>query len=254
MSPAPLKHAFAGTEKTLQSERYEVFSLDAYEQSPTQWGEDVTGVRSTFQTDDKEIALTFDACGGPYGNEIDHDLIEFLRAEKIPATLFINEQWLLDNEEEFMQLEEDPLFQLENHGTDHVPLSVEGGEAWGIAATSSPQEVYDEIMSQHETVRALTGRDMTLFRSGTAYYDEVAVELAQDLGYEVVNFSVLGDAGATYSGTQVKEALLTATSGSIVLLHMNQPTSGTFEGVKQAVPLLQEQGYSFVLLYDQILE
>lgn len=230
------------------------FPFHAYNGVPTEWGMDVTGVRTTFQTENQEIALTFDACGGPTGNDIDQDLIDFLRAESIPATLFINERWLLDNEKVFLELSIDPLFQIENHGTAHAPLSVQGGDAWGIAATTSPEEVYDEIMHQHETVLALTGKPMTLFRSGTAFYDEIAVQLAQDLGYDVVNFSILGDAGATYSSEQVKEALLSATRGSIVLLHMNQPTSGTFEGVKQAIPILQERGYTFVKLHNQILQ
>lgn len=230
------------------------FPFHAYNDVPTEWGMDVTGVRTTFQTENQEIALTFDACGGPTGNDIDQDLIDFLRAESIPATLFINERWLLDNEKVFLELSIDPLFQIENHGTAHAPLSVQGGDAWGIAATTSPEEVYDEIMHQHETVLALTGKPMTLFRSGTAFYDEIAVQLAQDLGYDVVNFSILGDAGATYSSEQVKEALLSATRGSIVLLHMNQPTSGTFEGVKQAIPILQERGYTFVKLHNQILQ
>lgn len=240
--------------ETSPDQHKEDFPFESYDRTPSEWGMDVTGVRTTFQTDEQEIALTFDACGGPTGNALDQELIDFLREESIHATLFINERWLLENEESFIELANDPLFQIENHGTAHAPLSVQGGEAWGIAATDSPEDVYDEIMSQHETVLALTEHPMSLFRSGTAFYDEVAVQLAQELGYEVVNFSVLGDAGATYSSDQVKEALLTATSGSIVLLHMNQPTSGTFEGVKQAIPLLQERGYTFVQLQGRTLQ
>jgi len=228
--------------------------LQAFDKKPTEWGENVTGVKTSFQTVNKEIALTFDACGGDYGNGYDEQLINFLKAEKIPATLFINERWIHANEQLFLELAADPLFQIENHGTNHTPLSVNGGEAWGIAATESTQAAHDEIMSNHATVQSLTGKDMTLFRSGTAYYDEVAVEMAEALGYSVVNFDILGDAGATYSPTQVKQALLQAKPGSIALMHMNQPTSGTAEGVKQAVPLLREQGFEFVLLVGRVLE
>src|SRR5690625_5244955 len=125
------------------------------------------------------MALTFDACGGPNGNEYDAELIKFLRAEDVPATLFVNERWIVENEEIFLELAADPLFQIENHGSQHVPLSVSGGEAWGIEGTASAEEAFAEIMDNHETVSELTGREMTLFRSGTAYYDEVAVVLAQ---------------------------------------------------------------------------
>lgn len=231
----------------------EEVNLDRFYREPSEWGEFVTGVKTRFETNRKEIALTFDACGGPYGNGFDERLVNFLREERIPATLFINKRWIINNEELFLQLAKDPLFQIENHGTEHLPLSVSGGEAWGIPATTSPEEVYEEIMNNHETVKELTGRKMTLFRSGTAYYDEVAVELAKELGYQVVNFDVLGDAGATFSAEQVKNALLTARPGSIALLHMNQPASGTAEGVVQAIPLLKEKGFEFVLLKDKNL-
>lgn len=229
-------------------------NLNLFNREPKEWGENVTGVKTHFQSDRKEMALTFDACGGDYGSGYDEELISYLQAEKIPATLFVNERWIHANEDLFLELAAEPLFQIENHGTNHAPLSVNGGEAWGIKATESAKEVYDEIMDNHDTVQSITGIEMTLFRSGTAYYDEVAVELAEALGYTVVNFDILGDAGATFSATQVKHALLQAKPGSIALLHMNQPTSETTEGVKQAIPLLREQGFEFVLLENKLLQ
>src|SRR5690625_2063901 len=233
----------------------EPFNIEEFTgKSPQEWGEQVTGVKTRFQTDEKEVALTFDACGGDYGNGYDTHLIEFLRTAKVPATLFVNERWIFENEDLFIELSNDPLFQIENHGTMHQPLSVNGGEAWGITATESPEEVYLEIMTNHQTVERLTGQVMTLFRSGTAFYDEVAVEMAEELGYQVVNFDILGDAGATFTSAQVEQALLQAKPGSIALLHMNQPNSGTAIGVEKAVPQLLEQGYKFVLLNERELE
>lgn len=228
--------------------------LNTFDRQPKEWGENVTGVKTRFQTNENEIALTFDACGGVNGSLVDDHLLEFLRQENVPATLFVNQRWVIDNEALFIELAADPLFQIENHGTEHRPLAVSGGEAWGITATNSPAAAQDEIMANHETVKELTGKKMNLFRSGTAFYDEVAVELANQLGYEVVNFDILGDAGATFSSDQVKNALLSAKPGSIALLHINQPNSETADGVKTAVPILQTQGYEFVLLKDQVLE
>ncbi|WP_338752739.1 polysaccharide deacetylase family protein [Bacillus sp. FJAT-52991] len=251
--PIEKKEVVEVSKKALE-ETVEPIDLSAFERKPVQWGEQVDGVKTRMKTNEKKIALTFDACGGAHGSGYDEALISFLQAEQIPATLFLNERWIHANEALFLELAADPLFQIENHGTEHAPLSVAGGEAWGIEATASPQEVYDEIMKNHETVKALTGKEMTMFRSGTAYYDEVAVQLAEELGYQVVNYDVLGDAGATFSSEQVKQALVSAKEGAIALLHMNQPQSGTAEGVKQAVPLLQEQGFKFVLLKNERLE
>lgn len=247
-----LKHSSIEEKQyTIQKDR---FSFEPFRKTPTAWGENVPGVKTHFQTDKKEMALTFDACGGSFGNDVDLALITYLKKENIPATLFVNERWIDANEDVFLELAENPLFQIENHGTHHKPLSVNGGEAWGIRATNSPEEVFDEIMSNHKTVKDLTGEEMSLFRSGTAYYDDVSVDLAHALGYEVVNFSILGDAGATYTNEEVKDALLQAEAGSIALLHMNQPNSGTREGVEQAIPILKEKGFEFVHLANQNLQ
>src|SRR5690625_64425 len=109
-------------------------------------------------------------------------------------------------------------------------------------------------MDNHETVEKLTGKQMELFRSRTAYYDEAAVKLANDLGYEVVNFDILGDASSTYTDELVKNALLHAKISSIALLHMNQQQSGMAEGVKKAIPILKQKGFQFVQLGDELYE
>jgi hypothetical protein len=48
------------------------------------------------------------------------------------------------------------------------------------------------------------------------------VRIVTDLGLQVVNFDVLGDAGATYSAAQVARAMMgSSRPGSIILGHMN---------------------------------
>ncbi|MCT2537483.1 polysaccharide deacetylase family protein [Aquibacillus koreensis] len=221
-----------------------------YVKPPKQWGLSVDGVKQRLDTDDRVIALTFDACGSETGNGIDQDLIDFLIAHDISATLFFNKRWIDHNKDEFIQIASNDQFQIENHGTHHKPLSVNGQQAYGINGTSSPQEVIAEVMENYQTIYQLTGIKSRYFRSGTAHYDEVSVSLLQSLGMEVVNFDINGDAGATYSANQVKQSLLQAQPGSIAIMHMNQPDSGTAEGVKMAVPLLQKKGFHFVKLEE----
>lgn len=99
---------------------------------PTQWGEKVTGVKTKLKTDDRVIALTFDACGGKTGSGYDKELIDYLLKEKIPATLFINYRWIKKNQSVFLSLSKNPLFEIANHGSEHKPLSVNGKSAYGI--------------------------------------------------------------------------------------------------------------------------
>ena len=220
------------------------------QRSPNEWGVKVKGVKTKLNTDQKVIALTFDACGGPKGKRYDARLINYLEAEKIPATLFISGKWIDANFEILKKLVKNPLFDIENHGLSHKPCSTTGRSAHGIEGTKNVGEIIDEIEQNALKIKTLTLRKPKYYRPGTAYCDEVCVEIAGALGYEVVTFSLLGDVGAMLTGNQVKEVLLSAPPSSIILLHMNRPESGTAEGVIKAIPELKKKGFSFVKLSE----
>lgn len=213
--------------------------------TPKEWGETVTGVKTSLKTNDRVIVLTFDACGSTKGKGVDLDLIHFLEQEKIPATLFVNARWIDANPELFLKLAANPLFTIANHGFLHRPASVNGRSVYGIDGTRNIGELVDEIELNARKIGQLTGKRPLYYRSGTAYYDELAVQIAERLGHQVIGFSVLGDAGATFTKEQVNSALLATSPGAIVILHMNHPESGTGQGVMMALPQLRKKGFRF---------
>ena len=221
-------------------------------EQPKAWGEAVPGVVRRLPTSDRVVALTLDACGGRAGSGYDSTLIEMLRRDGVPATLFVNARWIEANPQQFRRLAADPLFQIGNHGTQHRPLSVTGRSVYGITGTTSVAEVIDEVSVNQRLITELTGATPTAFRSGTAYYDDVAVRIVADLGLRVVNFDVLGDAGATYSAAQVSQAMLRCAPGSIILAHMNRPDSGTADGVRATLPELSRRGFRLVHLSEYL--
>lgn len=220
-------------------------------QEPAQWGENVTGVVTRFQTGTKEIALTLDACGGsPRSSQYDAGLIDFLIQNRIPATLFINARWIDTNPEIFARLAANPLFEIGNHGTAHRPLSVGGKSVYNIAGTASEAEVIAEIEGNSRKIEQLSGKRPLFFRSGTAYYDDEAVRIAREKGVEIAGFAVVADAGATLGASEVAERIKNARSGDIIIAHMNHPESGTREGIVEAVNTLRKAGFEFVRLGD----
>ena len=221
---------------------------------PLHWGENVPGVRSRLATDEKVIALTLDACGSASGKGVDARLMVFLAREQVPATLFINARWIDANPELFRRLAANPLFEIANHGLRHKPASVNGRSAYGISGTRDAGELVEEIELNARKIESISGTRPKLYRSGTAYYDEVAVEISRQLNHEVAGYSVLGDAGATFTADQVKAALLKSTSGDIILCHMNHPGSGTGAGIIAAVPELRKSGFRFVRMSDYPLK
>jgi len=219
---------------------------------PSEWGETVTGVRTRL-ADQTAVALTLDACGGRGGNGYDASLIDTLREYEVPATLFMNARWVEANRHAFADLAADPLFEIANHGTDHRPLSVTGRHAYGISGTASAEAAIEEVLGCQRMLTEQTGTAPRFFRSGTAFYDDVAVRIVRQLGLEVAGYSILGDAGATLSANQVRDALLSTGGGEIVLLHMNHPSSGTGGGMAAAIPTMLERGTSFTTLGAQRL-
>jgi|GEM_PF-50829 len=219
---------------------------------PKLWSEDVPGVLKRIKTEKKIVFLTFDACGGRGGNQYDRPLLDFLRSNQVKATLFLNSRWIEANPEIFRQLAADQLFSIQNHGTKHCPLSVNGKSIYKISGTDSVAAVYQEIMGNDAKIKALTGIRPRLFRSGTAYYDEVSAQIAQALGYTLCGFDILGDAGATYSRDRIIKAAQAVKPGSIIIYHMNQPQSSTCAGVKAVVAQLRSQGYEFGKLVDYL--
>jgi len=217
---------------------------------PHEWGEVVKGVKTRLNTDQKVLALTLDACGGSKGSNYDEKLIRYLENEKIPATLFISGRWIGAHTEIIKKLSTDLLFEIENHGLNHKPCSAIGRSVYGIEGTKSVGEIYGEIELNALKILNLTGRKTKYYRPGTVYSDEICVEIANALGYEVVNFSVRGDAGATYSKKEVKEALVHSAPASIVLMHMNHSEAQTAEGVMEAIPELRIRGFRFVKLSE----
>lgn len=218
---------------------------------PRQWGEKSSGVAYRLKTDDKVIALTFDACGGStLSNGFDTDLISYLDQMKIPATLFISGQWINANRDLFLELAANPLFEIANHGYRHLPSSVDGRSAYGIKGTDNMAAAVEEIEDNQRLIESLTGKSPAYYRSGTNFYDEITVQIARDMGIQPVGYYVLGDAGATFTRRQVGQALQNTKAGSIVIFHFNHPEGFTAEGIHDAIPKLLAQGYKFVKLSE----
>jgi len=207
------------------------------------------GITDTVPTEPgiTTIALTFDACGGPSGSGLDQELVDTLREFRVPATLFLNSRWIDAHPHETQALIDDPLFLIHNHGTRHTPLSVTGRAAYGIAGTEDPAAAIAEIEDNRNLLRSY-GVESDWFRSGTAHYDDVAVEIARDRGVKIAGFTVNADYGATAPANQVAAAIMDAPDGAIVLAHMNQPSSGTAAGVRAALEQMRGGTHRFVFI------
>lgn len=220
--------------------------------SPQKWSEELPGIVQTLGTQDNVVALTLDLCGGN-GDSFDRELAEFLVRHELPATFFINSRWIRKNPDIMNWLASIPIFELEGHGLRHVPASMNGRAIYGIEGTRNAGELYDEVIRNADDIERATGKRPRFFRSGTAYYDELAVQLIRELGVLPIGFRVLGDAGATYSEDQVFAAVSGARGGDVIIAHANHPEKATGRGLMRVLPELRARGFKFVKLNEYLV-
>lgn len=214
-------------------------------EKPSEWGLGLPGEVTHLTQKGKAVALTFDACGGPGGSGYDETLITLLRKHSVKATLTFNQRWITANPTIAVELANDPLFHIANHGLRHCPLSANGRSAYGIKGTKNLTEMYDEILGCRDWLQAHQPNTPILFRSGTAFSDDIGVRMCKAMGMPFLGFSVNGDAGATFTKNQIVTALSGVKSGDIVISHMNQPQHDTAKGYSEALPRLIDQGFVF---------
>lgn len=219
---------------------------------PGKFGEFVKGSNIKLNTNEKVVALTFDACAGKGKWGYNSALIDYLRNEKIPATLFVSGKWINSNVKTFKSLVSDSLFEIENHGDKHRLCSVTGASVYGIQGTHDVSEVVDEMELNAIRIEKYTGKRPKFFRSATVFIDETSVNIANDLGMQVVSYSVLsGDAIANTPDSVICSNILsTVEAGSIVIMHFNHPLWQEKQALQKVIPALRDKGFSFVKLQD----
>lgn len=215
------------------------------------WGVELHERLDAAAASQPEVAITLDACGGGY----DAQLIRTLVALRVPATVFVTKKWLDRNPAGTAELLAHPdLFELEDHGTAHVPAVIGAGRrVYGISGQPDEQHLRDEIVGAARAIEALTGRAPTYFRGATAVYDAQALALIRALDYRVAGFSVNADAGATLPEAGIVARLRAVRPGDVVIAHMNKPAGATAEAFAAALPELLSRGYRFVLLSQRSL-
>ncbi|MEM9694945.1 MAG: polysaccharide deacetylase family protein, partial [Myxococcota bacterium] len=215
------------------------------------WGSSIPGVVRRLPTSaTPRIALTFDACGGPGGDGYDEALIELLKWERIAATLFVTARWLASHREAGMQLAQEPLFQIENHGSRHLPCTTEGRVAFGIPGPSDRREARKEIVEGRRAIASLGVKSPRYFRPGTGYFDPPCLALVRDLDAVPLGFTVSGDGAGTFDRARIARTLTRASRGAIVLMHMNHPEFDTAEGLADALPAMRARSLRFVTLSE----
>lgn len=193
------------------------------------------------------VALTFDACSG----KTDERIFSTLVSNRIPATIFATARWIRHNPETVAVLKANPdLFQVENHGAEHIPAVDRPGFVYGIATAGSPQAVAAEVTDGAAAITAAGFPAPKWFRGATARYSLSAEAEISRLGFRLAGYSLNGDDGASASAATAEHRISKAGDGAVILSHINQPTHSAGEGVVRGILALKARGTVFVRLSD----
>ncbi|RWX76937.1 polysaccharide deacetylase [Neorhizobium lilium] len=193
------------------------------------------------------IALTFDACMG----KADERILSTLLRERVPATIFVTARWLRTNPAAVAIFRDNPdLFEIEDHGENHIPAVDFQTSIYGIAAAGSPEAVGREVGRGADAIRAAGLPEPRWFRGATAKYDLTAIHEIRNMGFRIAGYSVNGDGGSLLGAQETLKHIGSAKDGDVVISHINQPTHAAGEGVAKAILALKARGVEFVRLSD----
>lgn len=191
------------------------------------------------------VALTFDACPGAFDERIADALI----AARIPATIFVTGVWLRENPKGLaILLAHRDLFAIENHGEWHTPPILGVGRMFGIPVAGSLAAIQHEVQQGAASIATAFGTAPTWYRASTGYYSPSAIPLIQQLGFGIAGYSLNADAGASLPAHSVAHRIAAATSGDVIVAHINQPTRASGAGVVAGIQELQRRSASFLRL------
>ena len=191
------------------------------------------------ENEKRQIALTFDAAWT--ADDVD-DLIAVLARYDAPATVFAVGEWARRYPDAVKKLAAAG-HELANHSDSHRHLSALDAEAFRR-----------DVADCNETLTALTGRPVTLYRGPYGEYNNAAVAAVQSMGMTYVQWDC--DSLDWKPGYTVEDILAAARKnvrpGSILLLHVGAAHTA------EALPLLLEglkgEGYAFVTVSDLLLK
>ena len=189
------------------------------------------------QTEEKKVALTFDAA---WGADDTDTLISVLQQYNAPATFFVVGEWVDKYPDEVKKLSEAGN-DVMNHSATHPYMT-----------SLSEGKMKEQLQICNEKIAALTGKTPTLFRCPYGDYDNKVVSTVESIGMKTIQWDV---DSLDWKDSSTVESIVTRVTGnvkpgSIILFH----NDATY--TPQALPIILEkltaEGYTFVKVADLI--
>ena len=192
------------------------------------------------KTDEKKVALTFDAA---WGAEDTIQILDILDKYNVKVTFFMTGGWV-DSFPDMVKEIYNRGHDLGNHSQNHKEMS-----------QLSPDKQMEEIKAVGDTVKELTGYDVYLFRPPYGDYNSTVVNTCYSMNYYPIQWNVDSLDWKDYG---VDSIIKTVTqhkalcNGSIILMHNG--AKYTAQALEAVITGLQDQGYELVPVSQLIIK
>ena len=192
----------------------------------------------SVETDEKKVALSFDAA---WGNEDTQQILDTLEKYNVKVTFFMTGGWVEKYPEDVEKICKAG-HDLGNHSENHKNMS-----------QLSNEECQSELLKVHEKVKTLTSAEMNLFRPPYGDYDNEVIKNAKACGYYTIQWDVDSLDWKDYGVDSIIKTVTEHKSlrnGSIILMHNG--AKYTAEALPKVIEKLQEMGYEIVPISELI--
>ncbi|NLJ86552.1 MAG: polysaccharide deacetylase family protein [Firmicutes bacterium] len=184
----------------------------------------------------KQMAISFDAM---WGADYTDELLRILRENGVKTTFFLGGYWV-EKYPEYVKKIAAAGHEIGNHSYSHPHLN-----------SLSTAAIRQELQRNHSNIKTLIGTDPFLFRPPFGEYNNKVIEVAKELGYYTIQWSIDSlDWRDVSAGFIVDRVLSQAGPGEIVLMHNNG--KHTAAAVAQFLPELKKRGFEIVPISELI--
>lgn len=190
------------------------------------------------QTEQKKVALTFDAA---WGSDKTSKIIEILKENGLEATFFLVGFWVEANADKVKEIDSAG-FDIGTHSNTHPKMS-----------TLSQTKMAEELSTSCNLITNITGKTVRFFRAPFGDYNDAVLETASGLGLQTIQWDVDSLDWKGLSATQILDRVKqSVTNGSIILFHNN--SDYILEALPLVIKYLRENQYSMVKLSNLVYQ
>ncbi|MDE6617623.1 MAG: polysaccharide deacetylase family protein [Clostridiales bacterium] len=191
----------------------------------------------SVETDEKAVALTFDAA---WGADKTLGILETLEQKDACATFFLVSFWAEKYEDELKTLAASDRIEIGTHSATHPYMS-----------KLSKSQIELELSTSKSLIERISGRKIDLFRPPYGDYSDSLLNVAKEQGLYTIQWDVDSLDWKGISKEQIASRIVSkCRNGSIVLMHNDG--KHTLEALPSIIDGLRAKGFTFKTVGDLI--